>query len=88
MSSQYHPDTKYVDCGKRTPKENSLGNLLLDHFDRHSGKTFQQVANEMIESNWKPPKSVQYSTPEEKKKFLHGYFTDLVREKYLRPIEN
>jgi hypothetical protein len=86
MQRTYDPNSKYVENGRRTPQASSLGNLLLGHFDKFTGKTFDQVANEVIASDWKPPKSQLYKTPAEKKKFLGGYFTHLVSEGYLREV--
>jgi hypothetical protein len=85
MRNQYDNRTKYIDSGKRTQHLDTIYNQLLEHFDALKGYTLDEATDVVMASDWRPPSSGLYEKYEDKVLYLRGYFTSLIRQRYLLP---
>ena len=85
MRNQYDNSTKYIDSGKRTQCLGTIYNQLLEHFDALKGRTLDDATDVVMANGWRPPSSELYETREDKVLYLRGYFTSLIRQRYLLP---
>ncbi|MEN8206934.1 MAG: hypothetical protein ABFS24_13110 [Pseudomonadota bacterium] len=80
---RYNPETLYIDSGRRTPQEHTVGNMLLGYFHQTKGRTFEEMIDAVIASGWKPQKSELYNDRPEKSRYLRGYLVWLASNDYL-----